>query len=155
MVFDISQLEPFLQLLLATFLGSLIGLEREYKRKEAGLKTFSLVSLGACFFTVIAVYLSSPSSSLAAFVQVDPIRVIQAVAIGISFIGSGVIIYHKFQIEGLTTAAALWSTAAIGIGIGVGLYFLAILVSLLTILILAGFRILEEKIIHTDKKYER
>ncbi|GAI43574.1 unnamed protein product, partial [marine sediment metagenome] len=107
--------------MLATFLGSLIGLEREYKRKEAGLKTFSLVCLGACFFTVVAVYLSSSQSPLSAFVQVDPIRVIQAVAIGISFIGSGVIIYHKFQIEGLTTAAALWSTAAIGIGIGVGL----------------------------------
>lgn len=156
MFFDVFQLQPFLQLLLAALLGGLIGLEREYKRKEAGLKTFSLVSLGACFFTVVAIYLSSHPSYSASFVQVDPGRVIQAVAIGIGFIGSGLIIYRKFQVEGLTTAAALWATAAIGIGVGVRLYFLAILGAFLTIGILAGFRLIEEKFFHKtpEKDYE-
>jgi len=157
MSFDFSQLQPFLQLLLAALLGGLIGLEREYKRKEAGLKTFALVSFGACFFTTVAVYLSSSQSHLASFIQVDPGRVIQAVAIGIGFIGSGLIIYRKPQVEGLTTAAALWAVAAIGIGVGVGLYSLAILGAFLTLGILAGFRLIEEKLFHknSEDEYER
>ena len=145
MVFNFFQIEPFLQILLAAFLGAIIGLERKYKKKEAGIRTFSLVSFGACFFTIISVYLSSNQSSFPAFVQVDPGRVIQAVAIGIGFLGSGLIIYHKLQIEGLTTAAALWAAAAIGIGVALKLYSLSILGTLLVILILAGVRLFEEK----------
>lgn len=154
-MFDVFQLQPFLQLLLAALLGGLIGLEREYKRKEAGLKTFSLVSFGACFFTTVAVYLSS-QSHLASVIQIDPTRVIQAVAIGIGFIGSGLIIHQKGQIEGLTTAAALWAVAAIGIGVGVRLYFLAILGAFLTLGILAGFRLIEEKFFpkKSESEYE-
>lgn len=147
MSFDIFQLQPFLQLLLAAFLGALIGLEREYKRKEAGLKTFALVSFGACFFTTVAVYLGS-QSQLASAIRIDPTRVIQAVAIGIGFIGSGLIIHQRGQVEGLTTAAALWAVAAIGIGVGVKLYFLAILGAFLIVGILAGFRLIEERFFH-------
>ncbi len=145
MIFNIAQIVPFLQLVTAAILGGLIGLEREYKKREAGLKTFSLVSLGSCLFTVLSIYLTSSNSQFSSFVQIDPGRIIQAVAIGIGFIGSGLIIYHKFQVEGLTTAAALWSAAAIGIGVGLKLYFLAAFATLLTILILAGFRLIEEK----------
>ena len=145
MFFDSFQLQLFLQVLLAAFLGALIGLEREHKRKEAGLKTFSLVSLGACFFTIIGVYLSSPQGYLSPFVSVDPTRIIQAVAIGIGFIGSGLIIFQKFEVEGLTTAATLWVASAIGIGVGVELYFLSILGTLLILGILFFFRLIEEK----------
>ncbi|MDI6883062.1 MAG: MgtC/SapB family protein [Patescibacteria group bacterium] len=140
------QLEPFFQLLLAAFLGALIGLEREAKRKEAGLRTFSLVSLGSCFFTAIAVYLSSHQGQVYSFIQIDPTRVIQAVAVGIGFIGSGLIIQRRAQIEGLTTAGALWATAAVGIGIGVKLYFLAIFGTVLIFLILTGLKWVENKL---------
>lgn len=147
MFFDFSQLEPFLQILLAAFLGALIGLEREHKKKEAGLRTFSLVALGSCFFTAIATYLSSPVGNFAnSSIQIDPTRVIQAVAVGIGFIGSGLIIQHKAQVEGLTTAAALWATAAIGIGVGVKMYGLSVLGALLVIVILAIFKGLETKL---------
>lgn len=148
MFFDPSQVQPFLQIVLAAFLGCLIGLEREYKKKEAGMRTFALVALGACFFTVIAFHFRFPRAYLGALVQIDPVRVIQAVAIGIGFIGSGLIMQRKAQVEGLTTAAALWAAAGIGIGVGIGLYFLAVLGTLLTILILAGFRVLEETLFH-------
>lgn len=134
------ELQPFLQVVLAAFLGALIGLEREFQKREAGLRTFSLVSLGSCLFTVIAVHLSTYSD-----LTIDPARVIQAVAIGIGFIGSGLIIYHKLQIEGLTTAAALWAAAAIGIGVGLGLYVLTILGTILIIIILAGLKLIEQK----------
>ena len=153
------QLQLFLQLLLAALLGGVIGLEREYRRKEAGLKTFSLVSLGTCLFTVIGFNLSK-LVSYPQF-QLDPTRVIQAIAIGVGFIGAGLIIYRKFQVEGLTTAAGLWVAAAIGIGVGVQLYFLAIFATFLTLGILAGLRLIEERFLpkspesESKSEYER
>jgi len=141
-------LEIVFQLILAVILGGLIGLEREYKGREAGLRTYSLVSLGSCLFALIGFYgfqglIEHPG------VMLDPTRVIQAIAIGIGFIGGGLIIYRRFKVEGLTTAAALWVAAAVGVAIGARFYFSAIFVTFLTILILAGFRLLEEKFLRT------
>jgi len=139
------QMQIIFQLLLAAFLGALVGLEREYKQKEAGLQTYSLVALGACLFTIISfeffnIFLGKPGVSF------DPSRVIQAVAVGIGFIGAGVIIFRRAQLEGLTTAAGLWTVAAIGMAIGSQLYFLAVLGTLVITGILAGLGLLEEKI---------
>ncbi len=133
------------QLFLATFLGALIGLEREYKRKQAGLQTYSLVALGSCLFTIISFNLVNffPGES---GISLDPLRIIQAIAIGIGFIGAGVIFRQPSGIYGLTTAAGLWTTAAIGIAVGAGFYFLATFTALLAILILAGLGLLEEKL---------
>ncbi len=139
------ELETFFQLLLAVLLGGIIGLEREYKRKEAGLRTYILISLGSALFTIVAFkifhsFLGRPELSL------DLLRIIQAVAIGIGFIGAGLIIFRETHIEGLTTAAGLWVVAAIGIAVGTKLYFPAIFATFLTIGILAGLRLLEEKV---------
>jgi len=133
-------------------LGGLIGLEREYKRKEAGLRTFSLVCLGSTLFTMVSLetfFLLSESKNIA----FDPSRIIQAIAVGIGFIGGGLIIYRRFKIEGLTTAAGLWVTSAIGIAIGARLYFIAFTTSLLTIAILAILKSLERKVF--DRKDEK
>lgn len=145
MGFDFSIIEPFFQLFLATFLGALVGFEREYKKKEAGLRTFALVALGTCFFTVTSIYFSS-SSKLGSSIQIDPTRVIQAVAVGIGFLGSGLIIRRKAQIEGLTTAAALWAVAAIGVGIGLGLYALSIVGIALVLAILVVSKSIKRKL---------
>jgi len=139
------QIQIIFQLLLAALLGGIVGLEREYKRKEAGLRTYALVSLGSALFTIIAFevfqnFLGKPGAGI------DPLRVIQAIAIGIGFIGAGLIIYRQSYIEGLTTAAGLWVVSAIGIAVGVKLYFPAIFVSLVAIGILAGLRLVEEKV---------
>jgi len=136
----IPQIEIILRLLLAVLLGGLVGLEREYKRKEAGLRTYALVSLGAALFTIVSIEFLKMG-----FGQ-DPIRVLQAVAIGIGFIGAGLIIYRQFYVEGLTTAAGVWVAAAIGVAAGGGLYLAAIFVTFLAIGILAGLRLFEEKI---------
>jgi len=133
------EIEIISQLLLATFLGALVGLEREYKKKGAGLQTYSLVALGACLLSVISFELAESGISS------DPSGVIQAVAIGIGFIGAGVILRQSSGILGLTTAAGLWATAAIGIAVGAGLYFLAIFTTFLVLLVLSGFGLLEEK----------
>ncbi len=144
-----SQIRIILQLLLAAFLGGLIGLEREYKRKEAGLQTYSLVALGTCLFTVITFELFNFFINKEG-ISFDPSRIIQAIAIGIGFIGAGVIFRQPSGVVGLTTAAGLWTTAAIGITIGVNLYFLAIFATFLALLVLAGFGLLEEKIFGKD-----
>jgi len=141
---DNSQVQIILQLVMAVVLGSLIGLEREFKRKEAGLQTYSLVTLGACLFTIIAselfIFFTNKTG-----ISFDPSRVIQAVAIGIGFIGAGVIIYREPRVEGITTAAGLWCSAAIGVAIGVKLYFLALFATLLASIILFVFGELERK----------
>lgn len=146
------QIQIIFQLLLATVLGGLVGLEREYKRKEAGLRTYALVSLGSALFTITTFevfqsFLGKPGANL------DPLRVIQAVAIGIGFVGAGLIIHRRLHIEGLTTAAGLWITAAIGVTVGIKLYFPAIFVTLVAIGILAGLRLVEEKIF--GKEYDQ
>jgi len=113
------ELEIIFQLFLATFLGALIGLEREAKKKEAGLQTYSLVALGACVFTVI-------SSSLAESNFINSFSIITAIAIGMGFIGAGTIFRAEGKTEGVTTAAGLWATAAIGLAVGVRIYTVAI-----------------------------
>ena len=146
-----AQFQVILQLFLALVLGGLIGLEREYKKREAGLRTHSLVALGSCLFTQIGIlgfapFLGKPGMTL------DLSRIIQAVAVGIGFIGAGLIVFRQKRIEGLTTAAGLWVAAAIGIAVGIELYFLAIFTTFLAIVVLAGLRLIEEKIFRTKSK---
>lgn len=139
------QMQVIFQLLLATLLGGLVGLEREYKKKEAGLRTYALVSLGSALFVII----SFKSFALFAYqpgVNFDPARMIGQIVVGIGFLGAGLIIYRQFHLEGLTTAAGLWVVAAIGTAVGINLYFPAIFVTFLAIGILAGLRLIEEKV---------
>lgn len=141
------ELQIALELLLATFLGALIGLEREIKEKQAGLQTYSLVSLGSCIFTLIALHFFQYFGSS----EIDVVRIIQAVAIGVGFIGAGTIFKSQKGIEGLTTAAGLWTVAAIGVATGAGLHLLATFATFLAIGILAGLGKLEEKIFSKKK----
>jgi len=137
-------LQIFLQLFLAILLGSLIGIERERQERAAGFRTFALVSLACTLFTILSLGLTELNYSQA--VSLDPIRIIQSIAIGFGFLGAGIIIYRRFRLEGLTTAVALWITSAIGVAVGLEQYFLAILVTFLVIIVLAGFREIEKRI---------
>jgi putative Mg2+ transporter-C (MgtC) family protein len=134
MEFDI-----FGQLFLAAILGSILGLEREIKRKEAGLQTYSLVCFGTCLFTLLAQSLASTQG------------LIQAVAIGIGFIGAGVIFRQPSGIVGLTTAAGLWVCAAIGVTVGIKNYPLAFFATFLALLIFSLFGFLESKYLEKIK----
>lgn len=145
------QMEVIFQLLLAALLGGLLGLEREYMRKEAGLRTYSLVCLGAALFTIIS-YDTFGLFLGRVGINFDPTRIIGQIVLGIGFLGAGLIIFRGSHIEGLTTAAGLWVTAAIGVAIGAGFYFPAIFATLLAIGILAGLRLVEEKIFGKEKE---
>lgn len=142
---DNYYIQLIFQLVLAVVLGAAIGLEREWKKKGAGLQTYSLVTLGSCLFTIIGFELFNLFSGQAGIIF-DPSRIILAIATGIGFIGAGVVIYRGIQVEGITTAAGLWCAAAIGITVGARLYFLAFLATVLAVIILMGFGELEKKI---------
>ncbi|KKT57175.1 MAG: Mg2+ transporter-C (MgtC) family protein [Parcubacteria group bacterium GW2011_GWC1_45_13] len=127
------------QLTLAAVLGMAIGFEREHRRKPAGLRTYTLVAIGAALFTI----LSSASVLGTAF---DPARIAANIVVGIGFIGGGLIFMKGEHMEGLTTAAGLWATAAIGMAAGFGLYAIAVYATILTLLVLWALRSLENKI---------
>jgi len=124
-------LETFLSLLLAVAFGALVGIEREMTHKPAGLRTHMLVSLGSCLFTVVSLGFS-----------VDPARIAAGIVAGIGFIGAGTIWAEKDKVKGITTAASLWATAAIGLTAGIGDYPLAVVVTILVVIILASGSVL-------------
>jgi len=114
-----------IRLLVATAMGAAIGLEREYHAKEAGLRTHLLVALGSCLFMILSIY-GFDFMLGRDHVSFDPSRIAAQVVTGIGFIGAGTIILQKQVVRGLTTAAGLWVTAAIGLACGNGMYWVAL-----------------------------
>ena len=115
-----TQLTLGLRLLIAGLLGSLIGLERERRGQDAGLGTFAMVTLGACAFSMISDLVFDATAS-------DNTRIASGVVEGVGFLGAGIILHGRGGVSGLTTAATLWASAAVGMLVGYGLYVLALL----------------------------
>ena len=128
-------LEFILRVVLAAFLGGIIGLEREYRAKEAGFRTHFLVGLGAAVFMVLSKY-GYDDVVAEELVRLDPSRIAAQVVSGIGFIGAGCIIFQKHVVRGLTTAAGLWVTSAIGLACGSGMYWLAVAATMLVVICL-------------------
>ena len=125
-------LDYFLRLLVAGILGGVIGWDREYRAKEAGLRTHFLVALGSALLMIVSQYgfnevLNKPGYGL------DPSRVAAQVGSGIGFIGAGTILIQKQFVRGLTTAAGLWATSGIGLAVGGGMYWLGVFAMVLTL----------------------
>ncbi len=127
-----------LRLFVAGMLGAIIGLDREYRAKEAGFRTHFLVSLGSALFMVISQY-GFGAVITAEGANYDGARVAAQIVSGIGFLGAGTIIFHKQFIRGLTTAAGMWATAGIGMAVGGGMYFIGVAA---TILVLIGLEAL-------------
>lgn len=108
--------DVIVRILFAALAGGLVGLEREYRDKSAGFRTMILISVGASLFTVIAFSIAAEIN------DVDPTRIISYVISGIGFLGAGVIIKDGTSIKGLTTASAIWFSAALGMGAGAGFF---------------------------------
>lgn len=111
-----------LQVVAAVLLGGFIGWEREWHGREAGIRTYGAVSLGACVFALISTHVTTGN---------NPHVIAAGVVTGIGFLGAGVILHDRGNVVGLTSAATLWATASIGMATGYGMYVLAVLVSLL------------------------
>lgn len=130
-----QQLELALRLTIALALGAVIGFEREMDRQPAGFRTHALVALGAALFTVISAY-GFGSGAV-------PTMIAAQVVTGIGFIGAGTILHHRGSIRGLTTAASLWSVAAVGMAAGAGMLVLAAVGTVLIVVVLAVLEGLE------------
>ncbi len=141
----LSELELILRLALAALLGAVVGLEREWRDRTAGLRTHMLVCLGSAVFTVVSAYGFSewynqvPVNERSTIVS-DPTRIAAQIVTGIGFLGAGAIFRSDDGVRGLTTAASLWMMAAIGLASGAGYYELAVAATVLMLLILVALR---------------
>ena len=125
-----KELELAGRLALGLVLGAVIGFERELHRQPAGFRTHSLVALGAALFTIISAYGFAGAA-------VDPTRIAAQIVSGIGFIGAGTILQYRGNIRGLTTAASLWSVAAVGMAAGAGMLAMAAIGTVLIVVVLA------------------
>ncbi len=127
------------KLAVAAILGTLIGLERKSSHKEAGLRTFSLIAMGCALFVAIG---NDIIPALWKAQTINPMPVVASLVTGLGFLGAGLIIFHDNKIRGLTTAASVWMTAAIGATIGLGMYVIAIAATTIVLFVLiAGWQI--------------
>ena len=136
----IENSEMFLRLVLAFIAGGLIGLERELVHRPAGIRTHMLVCLGACIFGLMTNTILPNENA----------RIVAGVATGIGFLGAGTIFKSKSDVHGLTTAASIWTTAAVGLGRAFGLYALAF-ISVILVLIILNLKVLTKKL--SNKEY--
>lgn len=122
-----DNLEFLLRLLLSAALGALVGLERSKRRKEAGIRTHCIIACTSALFMIVSKYAFLDCLDLAGLRGADPARIAAQVVSGISFLGAGVIFKNGNSIRGLTTAAGMWGTAAIGMAVGAGMYWLGLI----------------------------
>jgi len=129
------EIKFFGQLILAVFLGALIGLERSLAHKKAGMRTFAFVALGSALFSILSINAAS---------GFDPTRIAAQIVTGVGFIGAGIIIFSRSQLRGVTTAASLWLSAAIGMAVGFEFYSIAVFTTFLALIVLIIFWFIEK-----------
>jgi putative Mg2+ transporter-C (MgtC) family protein len=146
LLFDIPTLnwpEVVLRLTLAAVFGAVLGLERELREREAGLRTHLLVSVGSALFTIVSAYgFREFLNSGETVVRADPTRIAAQIVTGIGFLGAGAIIRQGLSVRGLTTAATLWVVAAIGMAVGAGYYSAAAATTAIALVALGPLRML-------------
>lgn len=134
---------------IALLLGSLIGLERLFMHKEAGMKTHALVGMGSALFVIISEILATKYAGISGF---DGSRIASQIIVGIGFLGAGSIMMRDDRVRGLTTAGGMWVTAGIGMASGFGIFPLAIIATVLVLLVFILMALLEKPIRkYTDK----
>jgi putative Mg2+ transporter-C (MgtC) family protein len=131
-----------IKLVFALILGAFIGLERSLSGKEAGIRTFSLISLGSALFIILSNTIIPLSFSETYF---DPTRTLGQIIVGLGFLAGGLVFFKENKVHGLTTAAAVWVSAAIGAAVGLGAYLTAIITTFLVVFVLEILFRIEKK----------
>lgn len=131
-----------IKLLLSVVLGMMIGAERKRKGQVAGMRTFALISMGACMAMLISIYVPQEYLGLK---NGDPGRIAAQVITGVGFLGGGAMIHLRGAVKGLTTAAGIWMVSIVGMGVGVGMYGASIVATLLSLFVLQAFEWYEHK----------
>lgn len=143
--FDPSTIDVALKLFWAMFFGMIIGTERLFAHKTAGLRTYALVSMGAALFVIISNLVGQNLEQ-----SFDPLRMAAQIVTGIGFLGAGMVIVHKSHVLGLTSATGMWVAAGIGMATGFGLYGVAIITTFLTLFIFIVLWFIEQQLKKTQ-----
>ena len=149
----ISHWELLSRLAVAAALGAAVGIERELRDREAGIRTHLAVSLGSALFTVVSAY--GFEDFVTSGAVVDPTRIAAQIVTGIGFLGAGAIIRSGLSVRGLTTAASLWIVAAIGMACGAGYYWAAVIGTALTVFALGPLRVVAHRTLEPFRPPER
>jgi len=145
---EITFAEELFRICLAAGLGAAVGLERELREHEAGLRTHMLVAVGSALFTLVSAYgFGEFFAQTGPVVPVDPTRIAAQIVTGIGFLGAGAIIRQGTNVRGLTTAATLWAVAAIGLAAGAGYYFGAIATTVVVLIALWPLKLLARQLL--------
>ncbi|MFG6425273.1 MAG: MgtC/SapB family protein [Muribaculaceae bacterium] len=139
---EVNMVSSMFRLLLSMILGMVVGAERKRKGQVAGIRTFALISMGACLAMLLSIYVPQVYLGLK---NGDPGRIAAQVITGIGFIGGGAMIHMKGAVKGLTTAAGIWMTAIIGMAVGIGMYMCSIGATLLILMTLVSFEQYEKR----------
>lgn len=139
---EVNLTNSLFRLVLSMLLGGAVGAERKRKGQIAGIRTFTLISMGACLAMLLSIYVPQVYLGLK---NGDPGRIAAQVITGIGFIGGGAMIHMKGAVRGLTTAAGIWMTAIIGMAVGIGMYLISIGATVLILLTLVVFEHYEKK----------
>lgn len=139
---EVNMANSFFRLVLSMVLGMVVGAERKRKGQIAGIRTFALISMGACLAMLLSIYVPQVYLGLK---NGDPGRIAAQVITGIGFLGGGAMIHMKGAVRGLTTAAGIWMTAIIGMAVGIGMYLCSIGATLLILLTLVTFEQYEKR----------
>lgn len=142
-ILHIIEEDQLFKITVALIIGAILGFEREYKRKAAGIRTMTLICVSSTLFTILSAELGYPASA-------D--RVASNILTGVGFIGAGVIFKGDFTIDGITTAATIWIAAALGMAVGINHYWLAAFTLLAALLVLLGMKHVEEYISRWNDK---
>ena len=134
------------RMLLATVFGSIIGFEREWRNRPAGLRTHVLVCVAAATFGILTIEIIHAPMFATEAVRLDPIRAVEAVTAGVAFLAAGTILFARGEVHGLTTGAGMWLAGAIGLACGLGLWQIATLGTLLVMIVLVLMHALETKL---------
>ncbi len=140
---EVTTASSVYKLVLSLLLGSCVGFERKRKGQNAGVRTFSLIAMGACLAMILSIYVPQEYLGLK---NGDPSRIAAQVVSGIGFLGAGAIIQMKGSVRGLTTAAGIWMVSAIGMAVGVGMYWIATVATVLILLILVQLERFEHRV---------
>lgn len=147
----ITDADITVRLISAMLLGSLLGIERLFAGKTAGMRTYALVSMGSAVFVLVQLTVSEWYVERTSF---DPLRMASQIVVGVGFLGAGLIIFKDRMVRGLTTAAGLWLAAGIGMSVGFGLYHIAILTTLLTLFVFSVLGVLKQRIDMVTKRLQ-
>lgn len=139
---EVNMINSMFRLMLSMVLGMIVGAERKRKGQVAGIRTFTLISMGACLAMLLSIYVPQVYLGLK---NGDPGRIAAQVITGIGFIGGGAMIHMKGAVKGLTTAAGIWMTAIIGMAVGIGMYLCSIGATLLIMMTLISFEQYEKR----------